>query len=364
MRILLLSAYDAVSHQYWRKGLVETFPEYDWTVLTLPARYFSWRIRGNSLSWAFQQKDTLLQNYDLLIATSMVDLTSLRGFIPSLARTPTLVYFHENQFAYPSSGKEFNSVEPQILNIYNALCADQIMFNSRYNLDSLLEGAKKLLDKLPDQVPKGLLEHIEERAVVQSVPIPNRIFLPDMPTPGPLNIIWNHRWEFDKGPDLLLAAIQSLQLYGSTFRLHIVGQQFRHIPDAFMQLQKLLTANQQLGTFGHVADVNEYRQLLQSADVVLSTALHDFQGIAVLEGVACGCYPVVPDRLAYRELFPAECRYSETNEADSLARKLVELINEKETGKLPAPPSIQHLSWSSSRASWQTIMSNTAGRTA
>ncbi len=47
----------------------------------------------------------------------------------------------------------------------------------------------------------------------------------------------------------------------------------------------------------------EYQALLQQSNVVLSTALHDFQGIAVLEGVAAGCIPVVPNRLAYPELF-------------------------------------------------------------
>ena len=57
-------------------------PKHDWTVLSLPARYFSWRIRGNSLSWAFGERERLQQPYDLIIATSMVDLTSLRGFVP------------------------------------------------------------------------------------------------------------------------------------------------------------------------------------------------------------------------------------------------------------------------------------------
>ena len=102
MRILLLSAYDADSHIYWRKGLVAHLPEHQWTVLTLPGRYFSWRMRGNSMSWAFSEYETLSQPYDLVIATSMTDLSALRGFVPSLANTPTLVYFHENQFAYPS----------------------------------------------------------------------------------------------------------------------------------------------------------------------------------------------------------------------------------------------------------------------
>src|SRR5690606_35019293 len=85
-RILLLSAYDAASHKHWRQQLVTLFPGSHWTELVLPARYFSWRIRGNSLSWAFNHRQKLTDNYDLLIATSVCDLASLRGFVPELAR--------------------------------------------------------------------------------------------------------------------------------------------------------------------------------------------------------------------------------------------------------------------------------------
>ncbi len=105
MKILLLSAYDALSHQYWRKGLVRAFPEYDWTVLTLPPRYFSWRLRGNSLTWAYSKREVLSAGYDLLICTSMTDLSALKGMVPALANVPVLCYFHENQFAYPASGQ-------------------------------------------------------------------------------------------------------------------------------------------------------------------------------------------------------------------------------------------------------------------
>ncbi len=76
MRILLLSAYDAHSHRRWRQGLVDAFPDWQWTVLTLPPRNFLWRIRGNSLSWAFSERETLEQPYDLVIATSMTDLST------------------------------------------------------------------------------------------------------------------------------------------------------------------------------------------------------------------------------------------------------------------------------------------------
>lgn len=346
MRILLLSAYDAVSHRYWRQGLVNAFPEHQWTTLSLPPRYFSWRVRGNSLSWAFNERDTLTRPWDLIIATSMVDLTGLRGLVPSLASIPTLVYFHENQFAYPESGREFSSVEPQMLNLYNALAADQVLFNSDFNRRTLREGAEKLLRKLPDQVPAGLPERIMDSAQVVPVPLADTLFLPARPEAGPLQLVWNHRWEFDKGPELLLAAIDAMQAQQVDFRLHVVGQQFRHTPKVFDAIRQRLTTAHQLGHWGHVESVEEYRRLLQQADVVLSTALHDYQGIAVLEGVAAGCTPVVPDRLAYRELFAAEYRYAEDNEAEALATRVAQLAKLKSDGETLPCPDIGALSWS------------------
>ena len=129
-------------------------PEVDWTLLTLPPRYFSWRLRGNSLSWAMLARDALEADYDVLLATSMTDLSALRGLCPALCRLPTAVYFHENQFAYPGSDRQRQSVEPQMLNLYTALAADRVLFNSAYNRDSFLEGADELLRKLPDFSPR------------------------------------------------------------------------------------------------------------------------------------------------------------------------------------------------------------------
>ena len=146
----------------WRSRLLEMFPEHNWTQLVLPPRHFNWRIRGNSLQWALNEKERLNQDYDLLIATSMVDLASLRGFIPRIAKLPTLLYFHENQFIYPlGSTARSNNVEPQLVPLYSALCADAIAFNSDYNRSTFLHGVKELLKKLPDQLSPELLEKIE-----------------------------------------------------------------------------------------------------------------------------------------------------------------------------------------------------------
>ena len=76
MKILLLSAYAARSHVHWQQMLQSMFPRWEWTVLELPPRHFSWRVRGNALYWSIEEQDTLEQAYDLLIATSMVDLAT------------------------------------------------------------------------------------------------------------------------------------------------------------------------------------------------------------------------------------------------------------------------------------------------
>ncbi|WP_299176596.1 DUF3524 domain-containing protein [uncultured Neptuniibacter sp.] len=361
MRILLLSAYDAESHVYWRKSLVEHLPEHEWTVLSLPGRYFSWRMRGNSLSWAFSNREVLEQPYDLIVATSMTDLSALKGFVPSLACTPTLVYFHENQFAYPQSGKEFKSVEPCILNLYTALAADYCLFNSEYNRRTLLDGATRLLKKLPDHVPDGLIDKIRMQSQVLPVPLKTDSFL-DRSTisvdGNRLNIVWNHRWEFDKNPQLLLDAITQLKELTDQFRVHVVGQQFRQIPEAFIKLKTLL--GNHCGEWGYMESRAAYQKLLHSSDVVLSTALHDYQGIAVLEGAAAGAYPIVPDRLAYQELFPVECRYTGEPESKILANKLYDLtLVKQQQGELPSVD-VQHLSWAALADQYRDVIMQVA----
>jgi glycosyltransferase involved in cell wall biosynthesis len=316
-RILLLSAYNAASHQQWRQTLCSMFTQCHWTCLTLPARYFSWRVRGNSLSWAFNHRRELTDNHDLVIATSLTDLASLRGFVPELAHIPTLLYFHENQFAYPPGEQQNNSVEPAMVNLYSALCADHIAFNSEWNRSSFLQGADALLSKLPDHVPQGLVTLLREKSSVLPVPIPDQLFVPQPGTASELTnfrdcveIVWNHRHEYDKGPDLLLAIVEQLVQRGLHFRLHLLGQRFRKRPEVFEQIDSVLATYYREnritpGVNAFVGDRPSYERILRQADIVLSTALHDFQGLSMLEAAVLGCYPIAPDALAYPEYLPA-----------------------------------------------------------
>ncbi|RLA05835.1 MAG: DUF3524 domain-containing protein [Gammaproteobacteria bacterium] len=333
-KILLLSGYDATSHRYWRNTLAEKLSDYDWTQIAMPDRHFYWRVRGNSLGFAFDHQETLNQHYDLMIVTSMVDLSSLRGFCPSLTTIPTIVYFHENQFAYPQSEYRTNLVNVQLTSIYNALCGDKILFNSQFNLSSFLSGARALLKRFPDLVPKGLVERIESRAEVLAVPInvsqPDSLEQQKQIQQIP-HIVWNHRWEYDKQPQVVFDALAKLKAQGFDFRLHVLGQSFRKQPECFEQA-KLQFADQIL-TFGFQPK-QKYLDILSQSDFVISSALHDFQGLSLQEGITLGCIPIAPDRVAYPEYVAPSNLYKTSDnpdmEAESLFLKIAELINSKQ----------------------------------
>jgi len=368
MRILLLSAYDAASHRRWREGLVANFPEHEWRVLSLPPRFFSWRIRGNSLSWAMSERPVLEQDYDLLVATSMVDLATLRGLVPKLATMPSILYFHENQFAYPGSAHQFSSVEPQMVTLYAALAADRLAFNSDYNRRTFLAGVTDLLGRFPDEVPDGIVDALSRRSTVVPVPLQDECFVAaitddrDRLVDDRLHLIWNHRWEYDKGPDRLLAVVERLIERGIGFELSVLGERFRREPEAFAALRQLLDAHLNvLRHWGFMESTDEYRDHLQTGDVVISTALHDFQGLSVLEAVAAGCVPLVPDRLCYPEWFDEGFRYPSllddiNAEADAVADAIERLVQQKLAQQLPPPPDLNEFSWSSLAPRYADLM--------
>lgn len=339
-RILLLSAYDAGSHRRWREQLVASQPAFDWQVLTLPPRHFRWRIRGNALSWL--NEPLLRQPWDLVVATSMVDLAGLRGFHPSLATTPALLYMHENQFAYPDSGRQHASTEPAMINLYSAIAADRVLFNSAWNRDSFLEQARRFLDRMPDALPQAMLAGIGDKSAVVPVPIEDHLFRERR---QPLNrhcphLLWNHRWEYDKAPERLLLLLQALRERDKDFRLSVVGEGFRGQPEAFGQIREQFGGR--IEHWGFVESRSEYDRLLARADIVISTALHDFQGLSMLEAMASGCLALAPARLAYPEYVPAAQLYTSNTrdpaaEAASAADCLQAMLRDPPAAVAPDP---------------------------
>lgn len=332
-RALLLSAYDAGSHARWHRSIVSMFDDVDWTVETLPPRHFKWRYRSNALTWGLGEFP--VGAFDLVVATSVTNLAALVGLRPELAAARKVVYFHENQFEYPTRDDRGLDAHFALQEVLTASVADRVLFNSNYNRDTCLDGASAFFGRLPDGVPPGLIERIWARSGVVPVPVETPIVLDATPRQeGPLRIVWNHRWEHDKGPELLRDAIDALKEHDVGFELHVVGQTFREQPGAFDELAAL--APDQIGTWGWIASRDEYIELLRRCHVVLSTAHHEFQGMAVIEAMASGCRALVPDALAYPEYVPAADRYDPgEGAAERIAERLAELSRSLPEWEMP-----------------------------
>ncbi len=145
------------------------------------------------------------------------------------------------------------------------------------------------------------------------------------PSSGPL-ILWNQRWEYDKDPAAFFAALYALQGEGVRFRVAVAG------PNRGLPTQVFVEARDRLGEhivqWGRLTDLADYARLLWEADVVVSTALHEFFGTAVVEAVYCGCRPVLPRRLSYPEIVPPEVHSEVLYEPGGLVPLLLRALRE------------------------------------
>jgi len=331
MRILLLEPYHGGSHKLFLDHL-ERFLAHRFDRLTLPPRAWKWRMRLAAPHFAAElerrKRQGMLPAYDLVLSSDYLDVAAFKGLVSaSLREVPLFVYFHENQFAYPVRRHDPRDLHFGLTNLTTVLAAEGIGFNSRYNLMTLLQSFDEILAHAPDSPLLAVREAVERKGRILPVGIDGQGI--DAAAKGvnrhsvdPV-ILWNHRWEHDKGPELFLRVLVRLKKRGRRFKVMILGRGFREIPEAFEKAVHLL--GDRLLAMGWVEERSRYYAALHQADVVVSTAGHEFYGIAVLEAVRAGCRPLLPARLAYPEHFPGEYLYTDEEElVEKLERALAQ----------------------------------------
>ncbi len=353
-QIWLISPYHTGSHAAWAKGY-QQHSHHDVQLLTMAGRFWKWRMQGGAMELASQATAKLQHSGapDLIITTDMVNLPAwlglMRMHLPT--RIPILHYMHENQLTYPLRAGEKLDLTYATINWLSQLAADCVAFNSHYHRETWFAELPRLLKHFPDYNHLQLIDTVRAKSCVLPVGIEcQRIQQAQMaaqhargatasPSSGKPLIVWNQRWEYDKGPEEFFRYLYRLQALGVAFEVAVAGENFRRVPAEFEEARHRL--DREIVHWGYVDSYARYVALLQRADLVVSTALHEFFGISILEAIAAGAFPLLPRRLSYPELIPTElhpaCLYRDEEELVALTLHRFQL-------RRPAPPSLrEHL---------------------
>ncbi|EDW82453.2 uncharacterized protein Dwil_GK25818 [Drosophila willistoni] len=320
-KIIIIEPFYGGSHKQLIETLVECLNPTDYEIFTLPASKWHWRARTSALY--FSQLIPPEHEYKVLFTSSVLNLAELIGVRPDLVSCRKIVYFHENQLVYPVREVKERDCQYGLNEILTCLAADIVLFNSNFNRSSFLDNVQPFLNIQPDFKLKHIRERIEKKCQVLYYPIkfhafPNKRHISPASTSlsatpmeqSCLHLIWPHRWEHDKNPKLLMEVLMELNKRQVDFKVTICGESYLAVPEAFEGIREKLGSK--LINYGHLTR-EDYVKTLLTGDVVISTAGHEFYGVAMLEATYCGCYPIAPNKLVYPEIYPKENLYNTSN---------------------------------------------------
>ncbi|MCD6293505.1 MAG: DUF3524 domain-containing protein [Deltaproteobacteria bacterium] len=318
MKFLFLEPFFGGSHRYFAEGLLQ-HSRYQIDLVTLPARFWKWRMRGAALY--FLKNSPPLEDYDGLITSDLMSLSDFR-VLAGTSCPPALVYFHESQITYPLAPGEAMDVHFGFTDMTTALAAKRILFNSQTHFDAFFSKLPGFLKMMPDFRPTWVVDDIRSRAGVLHPGCGVEGLNNDAPPfrSKPPLIIWNHRWEFDKNPKDFFLALDEMIKRGIDFRLALLGENFQNCPKDFTAARKRY--GKRIVRYGYEPSRLAYEGWLKEGTVVVSTAWQENFGISMVEAISAGCIPLLPQRLSYPEIIP------ESFHKDFLYKNQEELVEE------------------------------------
>ncbi len=306
MNIVLIEPYYTGSHKLWADQLIQ-HSEHTYKLITLPGRYWKWRMQGSAIELA-TRINQLESVPDLFVTTDMMNVSLFKSLLNNrFTNIPIALYFHENQLVYPKSendkDKELNrDLAYAFINYTSGLVADRVIFNSHHHFNIFFESLYKFVGDMPDFENTEFINEIKSKSTVIHPGIESFSF--ERETNQVPVILWNHRWEYDKNPDLFFQTLFKLQEQNVNFRLIVMGEHSNIYPDIFNMAKRKLS--DKILHWGYIEDREAYWKMLHQADILPVTSIQENFGISVLEAMASGVIPILPNRLVYPEHVPSQ----------------------------------------------------------
>ncbi|XP_063017637.1 glycosyltransferase-like domain-containing protein 1 isoform X8 [Melospiza melodia melodia] len=321
MSVLLIEPFYGGSHKQLMDLLQEELQE-DCVLCTLPAKKWHWKARTSALY--FMQTVPTSSKYRILFASSVLNLAELAALRPDLGKLKKVLYFHENQLAYPVQKCQERDFQYGYNQILSCLVADVVVFNSAFNMESFLKSIGKFMKLIPDHRPKDLEKIIRPKCQVLYFPVR----FPDVSRFMP-----EHKLaRLDKviGVKRNGDAYQSEGLPGQEESRAVMETSDAHLESGLCEPQPGLCTTQHEGLPSPAAapvqaeapqstnpcQGEDKQRLTFNLSNILSGLDYQQRPLHIawphrwIEAVYCGCYPLCPKALVYPEIFPAEYLYS------------------------------------------------------
>ncbi|MFW5785620.1 MAG: tRNA-queuosine alpha-mannosyltransferase domain-containing protein [bacterium] len=314
LNVLFLESFYGGSHKAFADGYVAR-SAHAVDLRTLPGQ--EWRRRQRLAGAAFAESVGSTSGYDVVVATDLIDLADFTARVGNAV--PVVLYMHETQCTYPPPKGRTIDDDTVFFDVKNTRLAGAVVFNSWFHRRTFLAAIEPRLRQAHEIDADGWNRHVRRHscvvypgvdvAEVQRLAREHRAGTYGGPerrrdgrrTP---NIVWNHRWEYDKNPSAFFHALDALAAKGVDFTVTVMGESSQAHPKDFEEARVRL--GERIRHFGYVEERRRYIELLAEGDITVSTSNQENFGIATVEAIAAGCLPILPHRLSYPELLPEE----------------------------------------------------------
>lgn len=315
MKVLFIEPYDGGSHKLFLDQLLSQFQNkgIECNSITLAPKKWRWRF----LSAHFYLAEIVNDRFshappEIIICSSLMDTASFKALLkPVFHHSSIVTFFHENQLAYPIYGNADNKKDQEKLKKYTyplvhlnqILSSDALLFNSKFNFDSLFQGLEKFIQSMPDARPYKSFEDAKKKCFITGLGVQisrksNELLDWEK---RPQRILWNHRWEYDKNPQEFISLFYKLIKTHPHLELDLLGDNRKgQYSETFLKLKKMFPSH--IKTFGGLNDREKYIKQLGYSRLLPVTSNHEFFGLSVIDAITNGVIPLLPNRLSYPEL--------------------------------------------------------------